>query len=76
MGKTVNKRKAFPVREIPGCMLGQYKVCSGVRTKCVCCGWNRDENARRREIMRRDGLTPLPDGTRGLVLRKGATGNV
>ena len=52
---------------VPGCTLGQMRACGGM--SCDGCGWNRDEIARRKTLIKRNGLTRDPHtGLRRLVV--------
>ena len=53
---------------IPGCTLGRMRACGGL--DCDGCGWHKDEIARRKELIRRDGLTQDRNGTRRLVIKR------
>ena len=58
-GKTKDGRatwtRTIDLPAIPGCALGGRRACGGLR--CAGCGWNKDEIARRRGLLDRNGLT-------------------
>ena len=56
----------FPVS---GCTLGQMRATMCTGEVCDNCGWNRDEQARRKAAMHRSGLTLDPEtGLRRLTV--------
>ena len=58
------------VPAVPGCNLKGLRACSG--TNCAGCGWNVDEIEKRKELLRRNGLTVDPKtGLKRLVVTRG-----
>jgi len=46
---------------VEGCTLGNYRAIMCTGEVCARCGWNKDEAARRRRLIERNGLTVNPE---------------
>ena len=54
---------------VPGCTLGTMLASNCIGVPCETCGWNEDEQERRRKLIRKNGLTVDPEtGLRRLVI--------
>ena len=54
---------------VPGCTLGTMLASNCIGVPCETCGWNTDEQERRRKLIRQGGLTEDPEtGLRRLVV--------
>ena len=51
------RRSVAELDPVHGCTLGLQRAVMCTGEVCARCGWSTDEIARRRELMRRDGLT-------------------
>ena len=55
------RRSVAELYPVDGCMLGNQRAVMCTGEVCARCGWNQDEMARRRELMRRGGMTTDPE---------------
>lgn len=54
---------------VPGCTLGTMLASGCYGKPCETCGWNEDEQARRRKLIEKKGLTVDPEtGLRRLIV--------
>lgn len=68
------RRSVAELYPVDGCTLGAQRATMCTGEVCARCGWNRDEIARRRQLIEKQGLTPDPEtGLKRLVVtRRGA----
>ena len=60
---------------LPGCTLGAQLASGCYGQACETCGWNQDEQERRRKLIREKGLTVDPmTGLRRLVVTERRAG--
>lgn len=57
---------------VPGCTLGDkmrnVSMCGTASRDCSTCGWNEEEQKRRKALLKKNGLTKLRNGLMGLKI--------